>query len=79
MNNGNNKINNNNEVVNIRHNPLNNEITRKQEEQSNNQKNNYFDKDFIDTFSNISNKMMYTSILPNIIFIIGLLLSYKKK
>ena len=79
MNNENNKINNNNEVVNIRHNPLNNEITRKQEEQSNNQKNNYFDKDFIDTFSNISNKMMYTSILPNIIFIIGLLLSYKKK
>ena len=79
MNNENNKINNNNEVVNIRHNPLNNKITRKQEEQSNNQKNNYFDKDFIDTFSNISNKMMYTSILPNIIFIIGLLLSYKKK
>ena len=76
LNNENNKINNNNEEVSIR--PNLNKITRKQEQQSNYKNNNCFDSDFIDIFSNITNKMMYTSSLPYIIFIIGLMVSYKK-
>ena len=77
LNTENNKINNNNEVVDIRR-ILNNVITRKQEQQSNNKNNNYFDNNCLDTFSDITNRMMYISTIPNIIFLIGIMISYKK-